>query len=51
MSKSLQLTLCDTQGQLFQRAAEHGYSSESLIRAFMTSQVAADMDKEFHHVQ
>ena len=51
MSKSLQLALCDTQGQLFELAAERGYSSESFIKAFMTSQVAADMDKEFHHVQ
>ena len=51
MCKSLQLTLCDTQGQLFQLAAEHGYSSEAFVKAFMTSQVAVDMDKEFHHVQ
>ena len=51
MSKSLQLTLCDTQGQLFELAAERGYSSEAFIKAFMTSQVAADMDKDFHHVQ
>ena len=51
MSKSLQLALCDTQGQLFELAAESGYSSETFIKAFMTSQVAADMDKDFHHVQ
>lgn len=51
MCRSLQLTLCDTQGQLFELAAEHGYTGESFIRAFMTSQVAADMDKEFHHLQ
>lgn len=51
MCRSLQLTLCDTQGQLFELAAEQGYGSEAFIRAFMTSQVAADMDKDFHHVQ
>lgn len=51
MCRSLQLTLCDTQGQLFALAAERGYSSEAFIKAFMTGQVAADMDKEFHHVQ
>ena len=51
MCKSLQLTLCDTQGQLFELAAERRYSSEAFIKAFMTSQVSADMDKEFHHVQ
>ena len=51
MCKSLQLTLCDTQGQLFELAAERGYSSEAFIKVYMTSQVSADMDKEFHHVQ
>lgn len=51
MCKSLQLTLCDTQGQLFELAAEHGYASESFVKAYMTSQVSADMDKEFNHVQ
>ena len=51
MCKSLQLTLCDTQGQLFELAAERGYNSEAFIKAFMTSQVSADMDKDFHHVQ
>ena len=51
MCKSLQIALCDTQGQLFELAAERGYSSEAFIKAFMTSQVSADMDTEFHHVQ
>ena len=51
MCKSLQLTLCDTQGQLFELAAERGYSSKAFIKVYMTSQVSADMDKEFHHVQ
>ncbi len=51
MCKSLQLTLCDTQGQLFELAAERRYASEAFVKAFMTSQVSADMDKEFHHVQ
>ncbi len=51
MCKSLQLTLCDTQGQLFELSSENGYDSEAFIKAFMTSQVSADMDKEFHHVQ
>ncbi len=51
MCKSIELTLCDTQGQLFVLAAEQGYSSETFIKAFMTSQVSKDMDKEFHHIQ
>lgn len=51
MCKSLQITLCDTQGQLFELSAEQGYASESFIKAYMTSQVSADMDKEFSHMQ
>ena len=49
--KSLGLTLCDTQGQLFELAGKHGYSSEAFIKAFMTSQVCADMDSDFHRIQ
>lgn len=51
MLNSLQITLCDTQGQLFALAAERGYASEAFIKAYMTSAVAADMDKELHHIQ
>lgn len=51
MLNSLQMTLCDTQGQLFELAAERGYASEAFVKAYMTSAVAADMDKEFHHIQ
>ena len=47
MLNSLQMALCDTQGL----AAERGYASETFIKAYMTSAVAADMDKEFHHIQ
>ena len=45
------MALCDTQGQLFELAAERGYASEAFVKAYMTSAVAADMDKEFHHIQ
>ena len=45
------MALCDTQGQLFELAAERGYASETFVKAYMTSAVAADMDKEFHHIQ
>lgn len=51
MLNSLQMALCDTQGQLFELAAERGYASETFIKEYMTSAVAADMDKEFHHIQ
>ena len=45
------MALCDTQGQLFELVAERGYASEAFVKAYMTSAVAADMDKEFHHIQ
>lgn len=51
MLNSLQMALCDTQGLLFELAAERGYASEAFVKAYMTSAVAADMDKEFHHIQ
>ncbi len=51
MSKSLELTLCDTQGKLFELSKEYGYNSEIFIKSFMTSDVSANMDKDFHHVQ
>lgn len=50
MDKSLQLALCDTQGQLFELSKTKGYASESFVKAFMTSNVSIDMDKEFHHL-
>ena len=51
MSKSLELALCDTQGQLFEMSGEQGVSSEAFIKAYMTSEIAKDMDSEFDHVQ
>ena len=51
MNKSLQLTLCDTQGKLFELSGERGYDSESFIKSFMTTDISKDMDKDFHHVQ
>lgn len=51
MNKSLQLTLCDTQGKLFELSGKRGYDSESFIKTFMTTDISKDMDKDFHHVQ
>ena len=51
MSKSLELALCDTQGQLFELSGDRGISSEAFIKAFMTSDISKDMDSEFNHVQ
>lgn len=51
MNKSLQLTLCDTQGQLFELSGKLGYDSESFIKTFMVSNVVIDLEKDFHHLQ
>ena len=51
MNKSLQLTLCDTQGKVFELSGKRGYGSESFIKSFMTNDIAKDMDKDFHHIQ
>ncbi len=51
MTKSLQLTLCDTQGKLFELSGERGYDSETFIKSFMTTDISKDMDKDFHHIQ
>ena len=51
MNKSLQFTLCDTQGKLFELSGERGYDSEVFIKAFMTTDISKDMDKDFHHIQ
>ena len=51
MIGSLELALCDTQGQLFELSGERSIASEAFIKAFMTSDISKDMDSEFHHVQ
>ena len=51
MNKSLQLSLCDTQGKLFELSGKRVYDSEAFIKAFMTTDIAKDMDKDFHHIQ
>lgn len=51
MNKSLELAICDMQGQLFQLSSNSGYASETFIKTFMTSTVSEDLDKEFHHFQ
>ena len=51
MLNSLELALCDTQGQLFELSGVRGVASEACIKAFMTSDISKDMDSEFHHVQ
>ena len=51
MNDPWEMVQCDTQGQLFELSAKRGYSSETFIRVFMTSTIAAEFDKDFHHMQ
>ena len=51
MLGSIELNLCDMQGKLFEMSASEGYASESFIKAFMTSDTSADIDKPFNHMQ
>lgn len=51
MTQALKSALADMQGQLFELSCEKGFASESFIKAFMLSDIAADLDSEFNHVQ
>lgn len=51
MLKTLELTLCEMQGQLFEDGKAAGFSSEPFIRNFMTSRIAKDLDSDFNHLQ
>ena len=48
---SLELKLCDIQGRLFELSAEKGYGSAAFIKAFMTSETAADLDSKYNRMQ
>ena len=51
MIDELQLKLCDIQGRLFELSAEKGYGSAAFIKAFMTSETAADLDSKYNRMQ
>ena len=51
MTQSLKLALSDMQGQLFEMSHERKLDSEAFIKAFMLSDIAADLDSEFNHMQ
>ena len=51
MFGSIELTLCDMQGKLFEMSASEGLSSEAFIKTFMQSKTAADLDMVFNHMQ
>ncbi len=51
MERTLELLLCDMQGQLFELSANKGYSSEKFVKVFMTSSFAESLDSDFDHLQ
>lgn len=51
MNKSLELALCDTQGELFEMSVKKGLDSETFIKTFMLSDVARGLDSEFNFMQ
>ena len=51
MLDSLESSLCQMQGHLFELSAEKGYDSEAFVKAFMNSCIAEDLDKIFNHTQ
>ena len=51
MLDSLESSLCQMQGHLFELSAEQGYDSEAFVKAFMNSDIAVDLDKTFNHAQ
>lgn len=51
MIDELQLKLCDIQGRLFELSAEKKYSSAAFIKAFMTSEIAKNLDSKYNRMQ
>lgn len=51
MDHSLQRTLSEMQGQLFEMSGERGYDSKTFIKSFMNSDIAKGLDDEFDYMQ
>ena len=47
----LQLKLCDIQGRLFELSAEKKYNSAAFVKAFMTSDIAKELDSKYNRMQ
>jgi len=48
---SLELKLCDIQGRLFKLFYDTEYDAESLVKAFMTGNLARYLDSEYNRMQ
>ena len=48
---ALKLKLCDIQGRLFELFVNSKYDEESLVKAFMNSEIAKNLDSEYNRMQ
>ena len=48
---ALELKLCDIQGRLFELFLSTDYDAESLVKAFMNSELAKNLDSEYNRMQ
>lgn len=48
---ALELKLCDIQGRLFELFLSTEYDTESLVKAFMNSELAKNLDSEYNRMQ
>lgn len=48
---TLELKICDIQGRLFELFLCTEYDAESLVKAFMNSKVAENLDSEYNRMQ
>jgi hypothetical protein len=48
---AISLKLCDIQGRLFELFADSQYAIEELVKLFMNSQLAKDLDSEYNRMQ
>ena len=51
MMDALELKLCDIQGRLFELFLSTEYEIESLVKAFMNSKIAKDLDSSYNRMQ
>ncbi|MHB1453664.1 MAG: hypothetical protein ACYCYM_06905 [Saccharofermentanales bacterium] len=48
---SFERQLCDIQGRLFELSAKHEYASKEFIAAFMNSETADNLDRDYDRLQ
>ena len=48
---ALELKLCDIQGRLFELFLSTDYDAESIVKAFMNSELAKNLDSEYNRMQ